>query len=178
MILSVLHRGSWRHAQSLQEKLLLVSKIFEVDEADQATDDPRPPREIFELSITDGPQGKGWSPDNCLTVGVNRSSGYGGLAWCVTGNNPKKGGVYDHVWVSDNPEPPDFDPRVVSESYYPHYYDPASAFPIDRIRAAVEEFCRTDSGDRPESITWITGNMNGMRSDREYPDDTVEGSFA
>ncbi|QKW23949.1 hypothetical protein HUT16_37050 [Kitasatospora sp. NA04385] len=177
MILSIIHKGSRRHAESLQEKLLLASQIFEAEDPGQATDDSCPPREVFELSITDDPHWERCPPDNCLVVAVNRSTGYGGLAWFVTGRNPKKGGVYDHVWVSDNPEPPDSDPRVVSESYYPHYHDRASTFPLDRIRAAVEEFCRADNGDRPESITWITGNANGMRSDREYPDDTVESPW-
>ncbi|MFJ8746515.1 Imm1 family immunity protein [Embleya sp. NPDC127516] len=68
--------------------------------------------------------------------------------------------------MSDNPEPPDLDPRVVSDPCYPLFHDPSSALPIPRIRAALEEFCRAGTGERPECIDWVVGGMNGQRFDR------------
>jgi immunity protein Imm1 of predicted polymorphic toxin system len=86
--------------------------------------------------------GDDW-PDNYLVVSVNRSTGYGALIWYVTKDFPQQDGVYGQIWISDNPRPPDFDPRVVSDPGEPAYHDPRSAIPVADVRAALEEFCRT-----------------------------------
>ncbi|WP_231330179.1 Imm1 family immunity protein [Actinomadura graeca] len=111
--------------------------------------------------------------DNFLRVALNGSTGYGGLVWGITDDSPRREGVSDGVWVSDNPEPPDFDPRVVSDPGYPLFFDPRCALPIPRVRAAVEEFCRLGTGDRPENIDWVPGRANGKRLD-EPEDELVD----
>lgn len=75
--------------------------------------------------------------------------------------------IDDYVWVSDNPAPPDFDPRVVSDPCVPYFYHPRSTLPAAQIRAAVEEFCRTGTGERPERVHWVRGEANGNRLDEE-----------
>ncbi|WP_376777802.1 Imm1 family immunity protein [Kibdelosporangium persicum] len=109
-----------------------------------------------------------------LRVAVNSRCGYGALVWFTSDKFPRKGGIYDSVWISNNPEPLDFDPRVVSDPGYPLFHDPSSVLPVAQIRAAVEEFCRIGSGARPESIDWVAGEVNGQRSDRRAIVDFVE----
>jgi Immunity protein Imm1 len=110
---------------------------------------------------------RGWWPDNYLRVGVNSSTGYGGLVWHVS---PKRAGASGDdksqwCWVSDNPTPPDFDPKVFSDPGSPLCYDPRSTLPVLRVRAALEEFCRTGTGERPECIQWVRGEINGERTE-------------
>lgn len=108
---------------------------------------------------------RGSWPDNYLLVGVNSSTGYGGLVWYVS---PKRAEVSGDeksrwCWVSDNPTPPDFDPKVLSDPGCPCCYDRRSTLPIGRVREALEEFCRTGTGDRPECIDWVHGEISGER---------------
>lgn len=56
-----------------------------------------------------------WWPDNTLQVAVNLESGYGGLVWFATQERATKDEISEHIWVSDNPNPPNFDPCVVSD---------------------------------------------------------------
>lgn len=104
-------------------------------------------------------------PNNCLQIAVNTSTGYGALIWHVMEGFAEKGGIYDHIWISDNPNPPDFDPRVVSDPGEPRFHHPRSTLPIPMIRQAVEEFCRVGTGHRPECIGWVRGWVNGHRLD-------------
>lgn len=101
-----------------------------------------------------------------LRVAVNRNTGYGALIWFAAQGFERSGGVYDHVWISDNPEPPEFDPRVVSDPCYPLFHDPSSTLPLAQVRNALEEFCRMRTGRRPECIAWTKGEANGRRLDR------------
>ncbi|MFD4911422.1 Imm1 family immunity protein [Kitasatospora purpeofusca] len=110
---------------------------------------------------------------NCLAVAVNRSTGYGGLVWYVTERNANKGGIYDRVWISDNPSPVKFDPRIVADPGYPLFHDPASAIPLPLVRVAMEEFA-SGEGDRPECVAWVPGSMNGERNDRPSKVEYVE----
>lgn len=114
------------------------------------------------------------TPDSCLRVAVNNSTGFGALIWCVTKGSVRKGGVYDSVWVSNNPAPPSFDPRVVADPGYPLFHDPHSTLPLTRVHAAVEEFCRSSTGERPDCINWTVGQLDGQRLDREYREREVD----
>ncbi|GIM90889.1 Imm1 family immunity protein [Paractinoplanes toevensis] len=107
------------------------------------------------LSVTAEPVTDSRLPDNYLQVGVNSFSGYGGLVWLGGGG----------CWVSDNPEPPGFDPFVLSNSGGPLSFHPESTLPVARIRAAVEEFCRAATGERPSGVRWVPGGMSGERDD-------------
>ncbi|MGW2647851.1 Imm1 family immunity protein [Streptomyces sp. NPDC001393] len=110
-------------------------------------------------------QTRGWRPDNHLHVGVNSSTGYGGLVWYVSPKRADESGdeISQWCWVSDNPTPPEFDPQVLSDPGSPLCYDPRSTLPVTQVRAALEEFCRTGTGDRPECINWVRGEINGER---------------
>lgn len=90
-----------------------------------------------------------------LQVSVNTATGYGALMWYWGGDDP--------VWVSDNPEPPGFDPRVVSDSGYPLFHDPSSTLPIKQFREALEEFCYAGTGERPKSVRWVPSDICGRR---------------
>ncbi|MEU4681093.1 Imm1 family immunity protein [Micromonospora sp. NPDC023737] len=106
-----------------------------------------------------------WWPDNYLHVSVNSSTGYGGLVWYVSPQRAARDRdeVSQWCWVSDNPTPPDFDPRVLSDPGSPLCYDRRSVLPVAQVRTAVEEFCRTGTGGRPECIRWVRGEINGER---------------
>lgn len=73
------------------------------------------------------------------------------------------GEVSQSCWVSDNPEPPNVDPMVFSDPDCPMCFDPRSTLPIRSIRAALEEFCRVGTGERPQSVQWVRGDINGER---------------
>ncbi|MFJ3547291.1 Imm1 family immunity protein [Streptomyces rubiginosohelvolus] len=109
--------------------------------------------------IEDGHSGRveGMWPSSYLHVSVNTSNGYGALRWFST--TPPSGGGGDHingfVWVSENPNPPTFDPKLILDSSTPLYYPRESAFPVAKVREGLEEFCRARSGERPECIPWM-----------------------
>ncbi|MCM4081124.1 Imm1 family immunity protein [Paractinoplanes hotanensis] len=113
-----------------------------------------------------------WWLDNVLQVGVNPATGYGGLTWHVTpARADRSGDAKDaYCWVTDNPDPPETDPVVLSDPGAPVCYDRRSTLPIADIRAALEEFCRSGTGDRPQSVRWVRGDLNGERLDeRQAP---------
>ena len=111
------------------------------------------------------PETRDWWPDNMLLVGVNAATGYGGLVWYVSPARAELSGdaMSRHCWVSDNPHPPGFDPQVLADPGAPLHHDPRSTLPLAEIRAALEEFCRAGTGDRPGSIRWVRGEINGER---------------
>jgi hypothetical protein len=114
-------------------------------------------------SATRLPDGSNW-PSNELVVAVNRVTGYGALVWFVNRRYARTGGIHDRIWVSDNPQPPGFDTRVVSDPWASEFHDPRSTLRLPQIRAALEEFCRTGTGDRPQSVTWVeAADFNGKR---------------
>ena len=51
-----------------------------------------------------------WRPDNALQIAVNSETGYGGLVWFATQERVTKDDVSEHIWVSNSPSPPNFDP--------------------------------------------------------------------
>ncbi|MFF5288835.1 Imm1 family immunity protein [Paractinoplanes globisporus] len=102
-----------------------------------------------------------------LHVRVNSFTGYGSLIWYVADQG---------CWLTDNPSPPAFDPLVLAEPGGPQTFDPRSTLPVARIREAVEEFCRTATGKRPTSVSWVPGDLGGVRHDQErgrYHDDVT-----
>ncbi|MGW6518942.1 Imm1 family immunity protein [Streptomyces sp. NPDC054950] len=110
-----------------------------------------------------------WWPDNHLHVSVNVTTGYGGLVWYVGPDRAEAAGdeTSQWCWVSDNPTPPASDPQVLSDPHSPLCFDPRSTLPVEQIRAALEEFCRRGTGDRPECVRWVHGEINGERLDDE-----------
>ncbi|MFF7216351.1 Imm1 family immunity protein [Streptomyces sp. NPDC008238] len=111
---------------------------------------------------------RGHIPNNFLMVSLNRETGYGGLIWFVNAGypGPDPDEVLDNIWVSDNPNPPAFDPEVISNPGEPYWFEPRSTLPAADIEAAVEEFCRVRTGIRPECVQWTLGEVSGRRADR------------
>ncbi|GAA2436084.1 hypothetical protein GCM10010191_58600 [Actinomadura vinacea] len=111
--------------------------------------------------------------DSYLHVAVNPETGYGALKWMVTEDSTVfiDSHIADQVWLSDSPRPPITDPNVFADPGYPRYHHPRSTLPINRIRAAVEEFCRAATGHRPTCIDWTPGKLDGERLDTPRPRD-------
>lgn len=154
MILNVFFRDEWRYAETWQDMGAIVMSVLNTMKAGS---------EIASLGFSEQRHTGHNGPANTLRIAVNRETGYGGLVWFLERNNSKHGGIYDHVWVSDNPEPPVEDPRVASDPWTPVYLDRKSTLPIPKIRAAIEEYCKAGTGDRPETIDWVHGHVNGRR---------------
>ncbi|MGQ4477821.1 Imm1 family immunity protein [Streptomyces sp. SAS_276] len=115
--------------------------------------------------------------DSYLQVAVNRQTKYGALMWLIPSGSSISvdPAVARQVWVSDNPNPPENDPHVISDPDLTRYHDRRSALPIPAVLAAAEEFCRTGTGVRPSCIGWTPGNLSGVRFD--VPDSGVSRTY-
>ena len=160
MILHIVVDGKLHYLDTLPEMLATVNEI--IGRTGAESDDFGEDMQLMFSNRRHAGSGVDW-PDNLLRVAASGSTGYGGLIWSVSRKHPVKGGIFDHVWVSDNPAPPDFDPRVVSDPGAPRFHDPRSVLPLAQVREAVEEFCRTGTGMRPESVRWVRGQLSGER---------------
>lgn len=158
MILSVFFKDRWHYGERVDASRL-ITEVMEELQGEGGIGRSYSPGEDAWFLLADQRCGNEPVEGSNLRVAVNQRTGHGALVWFV---NPRfrKGGIHDHVWVSDNPEPPDLDPRVVSDPCYPLFHDPSSALPIPRIRAALEEFCRAGTGERPECVS---GNLQRPR---------------
>ncbi|MER6853987.1 Imm1 family immunity protein [Streptomyces flaveolus] len=96
-------------------------------------------------------------PSNYLYVSINTRNGYGALKWW-TSNVPEgapEDDVSRFVWTSGNPNPPSVDPELIADPGTPSYYPCEAAIPVGQVREALEEFCRTRTGARPECVSWL-----------------------
>ncbi|MEU1618828.1 Imm1 family immunity protein [Streptomyces sp. NPDC005722] len=175
-ILSVHFDGEWHHGTNMDEAARLVARVFDGEELGGGVEETGSVGVNVWFCLSEQPH-TDTNPvaDNHLRVAINASTGFGALVWGLTMRSPRKGGIYDSVWISDNPEPPNFDPVLVSDPGYPLFHDRSSALPIRLVREAVEEFCRVGTGDRPECVEWVAGHFNGQRVDRDSIVDTVDG---
>ncbi|GLF95179.1 Imm1 family immunity protein [Streptomyces yaizuensis] len=169
MILNAIIHNEYHHAETWQEMSAVIDEIMTNLRYETFNNPWTDPGETVCLMFDKAPfTGKPapW-PDNTLCVSVNASTGYGGLTWYVEDERAarEQSDITEHIWVSDNPNPPAFDPRVVSESHYPLFYDPRCTLPAALIRSALEEFCRTGTGDRPTCVDWTRGHINGQLLD-------------
>ncbi|MBQ0853639.1 hypothetical protein J8N05_36360 [Streptomyces sp. BH-SS-21] len=98
---------------------------------------------------------EGW-PNNYLYVSVNTRNEYGALKWWTSDipDGSPGGDVARSVWTSGVSNPPPFDPRLISDPGTPSYYPREAAIPVNLVREAVEEFCRSRTGARPECLPW------------------------
>lgn len=180
MILNVSYGDGWRFAETQSEIAGLVSEVL-------ATLSPSV--HVKGREIRDFGRDAWFScsdrrhtyltemPGNSLRVAINEQTGYGGLMWCVSGEDWDEGGIYDFVWISDNLNPPNFDPQVVADPSLVSFHDPRSTLPISQVRAAIAEFCRVGTGDRPECVDWVAGQLNGQRSDTHYEVESSSGQM-
>ncbi|WP_369384102.1 Imm1 family immunity protein [Streptomyces sp. cg36] len=160
--------GTYYYAETWEEKLGLINEIMENMKSEDLGAPGISAGESACLMFADRRHTADtfdWWPDNYLRVSVNAATGYGGLTWFVSAEraDERKDEISQSVWVSDNPTPPDFDPRVVSDPGFPLFYDAQSTLPATQVRAALEEFCRAETGERPACINWVPGEMNGSR---------------
>ncbi|MFG2823285.1 Imm1 family immunity protein [Kitasatospora sp. NPDC048365] len=102
------------------------------------------------------------SPRTYLRVTADERSGYGALSWW---SSAQSGGMYDFFWLSDNPGPSCAGPQLIADPCSGECYEPASALPLALIRAAIEEYCASGTGERPTCIGWVTGEYDGTRHD-------------
>lgn len=165
MILNAVIRRKWHYAETWDEMSTLITEVMENLDVETTVPYYSPGDDAYfmfsDRRHVNGPD----MPNNFLRISVNNSTGFGALIWFVSEKHPVEGGIFDEVWVSDNPAPPDFDPRVVADPGEPAFHDPRSALPIPEVRVAVEEFCHAGTGYRPESIHWVIGNARGERLD-------------
>jgi hypothetical protein len=167
VILSVSYDRVWRYGETLDEMADVIDEVMANLEFEHWVDGQYFTGETAWFCFADRRQSdEDLAADSYLRVAVNRSTGYGALVWFVAASGPRKGGIFDQVWISDNPEPPGFDPRVVSDPDLPLFFDPRSTLPVAQVRAAVEQFCRSGTGERPESAAWVPGQVNGHRLDQ------------
>ncbi|MEU5310729.1 Imm1 family immunity protein [Streptomyces sp. NPDC021562] len=168
LILNAVIHGNYRYARSWSEMEPLIAEVTGNLRSERSDLPWLAPGEIALFMFAEGCHSESvrdWWPDNTLQVAVNSETGYGGLVWFATQERVTKNEISEYIWVSNNPSPPEFDPRVVSDPGVPYFFEPRSALPVDQIRAALEEFCRLGTGDRPECIEWVHGEMNGQRHD-------------
>ncbi|MER8100437.1 Imm1 family immunity protein [Kitasatospora sp. NPDC094016] len=167
MILNAVINREWHYAESWAEMESLIDEV--INSLELETFDPYwTPGDDACFMFSDRRHSNDTSmPNNFLRIAVNSKTGFGGLIWFVGASHPAVGWVYDHTWVSDNQNPPDFDPRVISDPGEPRFHNRRSAIPLPDVRNAVEEFCRTGTGDRPDCIHWVPGHANGYRLDED-----------
>jgi hypothetical protein len=87
------------------------------------------------------PHPRGWSPENLLAVSVD-DEGWG-AAYYRHENSP---------WIARNPHPATDAPALMFDSEAGTDFPTDAVFPLDQIRAAVQEYLRT--GQRPRSVQW------------------------
>ncbi|GGV87569.1 hypothetical protein GCM10010294_69600 [Streptomyces griseoloalbus] len=85
---------------------------------------------------------------NSLTVGINRTTGYGGMIWWgeQIPEHPEQ-----FYWVTRSGQPPDVDPRVTADPCFPLWYDKRNVVPMQKVKDALEEFC-FNLGRRPAAV--------------------------
>ncbi|MEF9886086.1 MULTISPECIES: Imm1 family immunity protein [unclassified Streptomyces] len=166
MILNAIIHGRYQYADDWNGKSALITEVLENLQHEDRSGPWISAGETASFMFAERRHSetvRDWWPDNCLQVAVNSESGYGGLVWSANQDRITRDEISEHIWVSDNPNPPDFDPRVVSDPGVPYFFDPRSTLPVNQIRAALEEFCRNESGNRPECVAWVHGELNGER---------------
>ncbi|MEU2798257.1 Imm1 family immunity protein [Streptomyces sp. NPDC007117] len=107
------------------------------------------------------------APDNMLSVGIDFAAGYGGLIWYCDGDLSRQvSAEFGHdiayyPWVSLNPDPPQHDPRVMSDPSCPTFFDRVSTVPLPAIRTVVGYYFHAGTGFRPAKVQWATGHYTG-----------------
>ncbi|MFI8235580.1 Imm1 family immunity protein [Streptomyces sp. NPDC085900] len=165
MILNAIVHGERVYAETPKEVADLIEEVMHNLSFEKADGPWVDPGEDAWFMWADKRLGESEWPDNHLQVAVNTSTGYGGLIWFVTGAAAERmdDEISNSIWISNNPTPPEFDPRVVADPGFPLFHDRRSTIPVSLVRLALEEFCRAGTGDRPNCLGWVRGEMNGTR---------------
>lgn len=102
-----------------------------------------------------------------LSVGIYFAAGYGGLICYCDGDLSRQVSaefgqdIASYPWVSLNPDPPQHDPRIMSDPSCPTFFDRVSAVPLPVIRAVVDEYYHAGTGFRPAKVQWAKGHYTG-----------------
>ncbi|WP_335976740.1 Imm1 family immunity protein [Streptomyces sp. CA2R106] len=166
MILNAIIHGRYRYAESRAEMGSLVMEVTEGLRSERLDTPWISAGENAFFMFADRRHSENvrdWWPDNTLQISTNPTTGYGGLIWFATQDRVSRDEISEYIWISDGEVAPNFDPRVVADPGIPRFFDPRSTLPISKIRIAIEEFCHRGTGDRPECIRWVKGEMDGRR---------------
>ncbi|MER7645152.1 Imm1 family immunity protein [Streptomyces sp. NPDC126522] len=181
VILDIFINGQTYHSVAWPDVRQIVDEVFgEFREGSDLTTGLVSEEVIVQFTLSSGRVNRVEAPqdfDSYLQVAVNQRTRYGALKWLVSSSSALSidASIAEHVWISDNPNPPDADPFVISDPDLPRYHNPRSTLPISAVRAATEEFCRIGTGGRPSCIGWTPGNLSGVRLDT--PDSGLSSTY-
>ncbi len=104
-----------------------------------------------------------------LRVGANCETASGGIVWMAGTAHERRGAIAGQVWVSHGGAPGPVRADVVADPHVPTFFSERSVLPISRVRDVLDEFVMEDSGERPRSVTWVAGQLDGSRMDEPRP---------
>lgn len=104
-----------------------------------------------------------------LRVGANCETASGGIVWMDGTAHQCHGATAGQVWVSDGGAPGPVRADVVADPHVPTLFSERSILPISEVREVLIEFVTEDSGERPRSVSWVAGQLDGSRMDEPRP---------
>jgi hypothetical protein len=104
-----------------------------------------------------------------LRVGANCETASGGIVWMAGTVHQRHGATAGQVWVSDGGAPGPVRADVVADPHVPTFFSERSVLPIGRVQEVLDEFVVEDSGERPRSVSWVAGRLDGSRMDEPRP---------
>jgi len=133
----------------------IISGVDPADRAGQVIDMNTTARLCFADECTYG-RHRPCSVESHLRISLRRKSGFGAFIW-IDGEDKDTA----LAWISDNPAPPDFDPRLDSDPGN-LLHDPASAVPVGQfMRVLRSSAMRVQETDQPAwsgfSVTCVVG---------------------
>lgn len=104
-----------------------------------------------------------------LRVGANCETASGGIVWMAGTAHERHVATAGQVWVSDGGAPGPVRADVVADPHVPTFFSERSVLPISQVREVLAEFVMEDSGERPRSVSWVAGQLDGSRMDEPRP---------
>ncbi|MFF1511919.1 Imm1 family immunity protein [Streptomyces sp. NPDC058326] len=161
MIIEFWIDGEMNRVSGRHEVEVAVDRVINELEAEREVPIGFYPGTIASFHVFDIPEGAEVPEvaENSLIVGVNRTTGYGGMIWWGEEIPEDPNQFY---WVTRNEDPPSVDPRVTADPGHPLWYDRRNVVPLTDIKSALVEFCFS-GGKRPVSVEWEPSTANGQR---------------
>lgn len=104
-----------------------------------------------------------------LRVGANCETASGGIVWMAGTAHERRDTIARQVWVSDDGAPGPVRADVVADPHVPTFFSERSVLPISLVREVLDEFVMENSGERPRSVSWTPGQLDGSRMDEPRP---------
>ncbi|MFD6163642.1 Imm1 family immunity protein [Oerskovia sp. NPDC060287] len=104
-----------------------------------------------------------------LRVGANCETASGGVVWMAGTAHERHGATAGQVWVSGGGAQGPVRADVVADPHVPTFFSERSTLPISQVREVLNEFVTEDSGERPRSVSWVAGRLDGSRMDESRP---------